>query len=122
MAVYKKTYRGYDGPLTPSWSRFLIIPRYAFEELHRSRFLTIFYLASFIFPLVCALLIYIQHNLSVLKIINAERMGQLISINSVKINLSVRKSTSRAIPATTLINTVTLPNLYYVVQPSPTPT
>jgi len=47
---------------------------------------------------------------------------QLIQINSVKINLSVRKGTSRAIPATTLINTVTLPNLYYVVQPSPTPT
>jgi len=48
--------------------------------------------------------------------------SQLIQINSIKINLSVRKGTSRAIPATTLINTVTLPNLYYVVQPSPTPT
>ena len=47
---------------------------------------------------------------------------QLIQINSIKINLSVRKGTSRAIPATTLINTVTLPNLYYAVQPSPTPT
>ena len=29
MAVYKKAYRGYDGPLTPAWSRFLVIPRYA---------------------------------------------------------------------------------------------
>jgi len=48
--------------------------------------------------------------------------SQLISINSVHINLSVRKSTNRSIPATTLTNTVTLPNLYYNVQPSPTPT
>ena len=48
--------------------------------------------------------------------------SQCLKINSIKINLSVRKGTSRAIPATTLINTVTLPNLYYAVQPSPTPT
>lgn len=48
--------------------------------------------------------------------------SQLIQINSIKINLSVRKGTSRTIPSTTLVNTVTLPNLYYVVQPSPTPT
>ena len=82
MAVYKKTYRGYDGPLTPAWSRFLIIPRYAFEDLYRSRFLTVFFLASFIFPFICALLIYVQHNLSVLKILNVDRMGQLIAVNS----------------------------------------
>jgi ABC-2 type transport system permease protein len=82
MAVYKKTYRGYDGPLTAAWSRFLVIPRYAFEDLHRSRFLTTFFIASLLYPLICALLIYVQHNLSVLKVINLERAQQLISINS----------------------------------------
>ena len=46
MAVYKKTYRPYEGGLTSSWSRFLVIPRYAFEDLRRSKFLTIFFLAS----------------------------------------------------------------------------
>ena len=55
MAVYKKTYRPYEGPLTASWSRFLVIRRYAFEDLRRSRFLTIFYLASFVYPLIAAL-------------------------------------------------------------------
>jgi hypothetical protein len=30
MAVYKKTYRPYEGALTPGWRRFLVIPRYAF--------------------------------------------------------------------------------------------
>ncbi len=74
MAVYKKTYRPYEGALTPSWSRFLVIPRYAFEDLHRSRFLTIFFIASFIYPLICALIIYVQHNASALQ--PAERAGR----------------------------------------------
>jgi len=65
MAVYRKTYRPYEGPLTPEWSRFLIIPRYAFEEMRRKRFLALFYLASFFYPLVCAIIIYVVHNLSV---------------------------------------------------------
>ena len=74
MAVYKKTYRPYEGALTPAWSRFLVIPRYAFEELHRSRFLTIFFIASFIYPLICALIIYVQHNASALNLLErAER-------------------------------------------------
>ena len=53
MAVYKKTYRPYDGELTATFTRFLVIPRYAFEEMRKSRFLTIFFIASFIYPLIC---------------------------------------------------------------------
>jgi ABC-2 type transport system permease protein len=83
MAVYKKTYRPYEGNMTPSWSRFLVITRYAFEDLHRSRFLNIFYIATFIYPLICALLIYIQHNASVLNLVGARNAGNIISINVV---------------------------------------
>jgi ABC-2 type transport system permease protein len=81
MAVYKKTYRPYDGALTSSWGRFLVIPRYAFEDMQRSRFLTIFYIASFIYPLICALLIYVQHNASALGLFGAQGANRLISIN-----------------------------------------
>ena len=81
MAVYKKTYRPYDGGLTPSWSRLLVIPRYAFEDLHRSRFLTIFFIASFIYPLICALIIYVQHNASALSLLGVQGANRLISIN-----------------------------------------
>jgi ABC-2 type transport system permease protein len=80
MAVYKKTYRPYDGGLTSSISRFLVIPRYAFEDLHRSRFLTIFFIASFIYPLICALIIYVQHNASVLALFGARDASRLINI------------------------------------------
>lgn len=69
MAVYRKTYCGYDGPLTPGWSRFLVLPRYVFEEMRRSRFLTMFYLVSMIYPLVCALLLYVNQNLNFLKLL-----------------------------------------------------
>jgi len=81
MAVYKKTYRPYDSELTSSVSRFLVIPRYAFEEMQKSRFLTIFFLASLIYPLVCALIIYVQHNVSALNLLGLQNANRLISIN-----------------------------------------
>src|SRR5690349_21446921 len=82
MAVYKKTYRPYDGALTASWSRFLVIPRYAFEDMRKSRFLTIFFLASFIYPLIAALIIYVQHNASALNLLGVQNANRLISINA----------------------------------------
>ncbi len=83
MAVYKKTYRPYDGKLTASWRRLLVIPRYAFEDLNRSRFLTVFFIASFIYPLVAALIIYVRHNASALTLLGAQGADRLISINVV---------------------------------------
>lgn len=81
MAVYKKTYRPYEGSLTPSWSRFLVIPRFAFEELHRSRFLTLFFLATFINPLICTLIIYVRHNASALGLLGIQGAERVIAIN-----------------------------------------
>jgi ABC-2 type transport system permease protein len=81
MAVYRHTYRGYTGALTPTWSRFLVLPRYAFEEMRRSRFLTMFFLVSMLYPLVCALIIYVEHNLSALKLLRANG-GDLITVNA----------------------------------------
>jgi ABC-2 type transport system permease protein len=49
--------------------------------LQRSKFLNTFFLASLIYPLICALLIYIQHNASVLQLLNAQSASRLISIN-----------------------------------------
>ncbi len=81
MAVYKKTYRPYEGGLTGSAGRFLVIPRYAFEDLHRSRFLNIFFLASMVYPLICALIIYVQHNVSALGLLGVQGANKLITIN-----------------------------------------
>jgi ABC-2 type transport system permease protein len=82
MAVYKKTYRPYEGALTASWKRFLVIPRYAFEDLHRSRFLMIFYIATFAYPLIAALIIYVEHDLSFLKALQVEGTARLIAVDA----------------------------------------
>jgi ABC-2 type transport system permease protein len=79
MAVFKHAYKGYDGPLTPAWSRFLILPRYAFEEMSRKRFYSMFFLVSMLAPLVFALIIYVEHNLSALKML---QIRDLIAIDA----------------------------------------
>lgn len=66
MAVYKKTYRRYEGALTPAWSRFLILPRYSFEEMRQSRFYVTFFWGALLPPLISALIIYLRHNTSAL--------------------------------------------------------
>ena len=78
MAVFKHAYKAYDGALTPSWSRFLILPRYAFEEMRRKRFYSMFFLVSMLAPLIFALIIYVEHNLSALKML---QVRDLIEIN-----------------------------------------
>jgi ABC-2 type transport system permease protein len=80
MAVYKRTYKGYEGGLTPSWSRFMILPRYSYARLFQSRFLLMFLVACAIYPIGVAGFIYIAHNLSFLKALNIGA-GQFLEVN-----------------------------------------
>lgn len=64
MAVYEQTYKRYAGPLTPEWSRFLIIPRHAFRSVFSSKLFTAFFVICFLPLLVEAILIYLHHNFS----------------------------------------------------------
>lgn len=70
MAVHKRSYRAYAGALTPTWSRFTIITRYAFRNLFRSRMLTAYFVCCFFYPLGCAVALYLNHNLSLLTTLN----------------------------------------------------
>lgn len=62
MAVHKRSYHSYAGELTPSWSRFLIVSRYAFQNVISSRALVFFFAICFFYPLGCALALYMNHN------------------------------------------------------------
>lgn len=64
MAVYEHGYKPYTGALTPDWSRFLIIPRHAYRDVFRSKFIVAFFAICFIYPLVAAILIYLHHNVN----------------------------------------------------------
>ncbi|HEY6392068.1 MAG TPA: hypothetical protein VIX89_12365 [Bryobacteraceae bacterium] len=80
MAVYKRSYRAYSGRLTPEWSRFYILTRYALGNLFRSKFLTAAFVMCFFGPLVCMVGIYLNHNASVLSLLHT-RANQIINVN-----------------------------------------
>lgn len=67
MAVYERKYRAYEGAKTPAWSRFLVLPRYAYEAVFASKLFVAFLVAAMIPTLVYGLLIYLPHNLGFLK-------------------------------------------------------
>lgn len=67
MAVYRRTYTSYSGPLTPAWSRFLVLFRYSRRKLFRSKLHTALYVLCFFYPLACLLVIYLAQNLSFLE-------------------------------------------------------
>jgi ABC-2 type transport system permease protein len=62
MAVYKQTYRDYDGPLTASWLRFFILSRFNFARLFQSKFLVLFMAVCLFYPIGCVAFIYITHS------------------------------------------------------------
>jgi ABC-2 type transport system permease protein len=62
MAVHKRAYRPYEGPLTSERFRFLVLPRYAFSELFQSRILMAYVVLCFVPFLVEAAGVYIAHS------------------------------------------------------------
>ena len=62
MAVYKRTYKAYHGPLTPAWSRFTVLSRYGLSTLFNSRPFTAYTVLCFLPFLVGLAYIYIVHS------------------------------------------------------------
>jgi ABC-type transport system involved in multi-copper enzyme maturation permease subunit len=81
MAVLERTYKRYEGRLTPEWSRFLIIPRHAYVDVFRSKLFTAFFALSFLYPLLCSILIYLHHNANILGI-KGLNVQQLLPIDA----------------------------------------
>ncbi len=82
MAVYKRSYHGYEGPVTPEWSRFAIIPRYAYQRLFKSKIMTAFFVLCFISPLVFLLLIYVANSFgSIAKLFGATDARSPITVD-----------------------------------------
>lgn len=62
MAVYKRTYKAYSGPLTPAWARFSVLTRYGLTRLFDSRMFTAYTVFCFL-PLLAGLVfIYFVHS------------------------------------------------------------
>src|SRR6266511_992145 len=81
MAVYEHIYKPYAGRFTPEWSRFLIIPRYAYGDVFKSKLFTAFFSICFLPLLVEAILIYLHHNVNALALLQVN-VRELIPIDA----------------------------------------
>jgi ABC-2 type transport system permease protein len=79
LAVYKRTYKGYAGPLTHPATRFLVLQRYAFRSVFKSRLLLMAYVACFIPGILMICVLYLNQNASVLALI--QQKAGFIKIN-----------------------------------------
>lgn len=70
MAVYERAYRPYAGPMTRERTRFLILAKYAFGDVFRSRLFTIVFALAFLPVAVAATYIYLLHNARALAALN----------------------------------------------------
>ncbi len=81
MAVYQHTYQQYAGPTTPLRSRFLILPRYAFQGVFQSKIFTVLFVLCFLPLLIETIIIYLHHNISFLEGFQV-RLADLLEINA----------------------------------------
>lgn len=82
MAVYERNYGRYQGALTPPWSRFTILPRYAAKDVFDSRMFVAFYALCFLLPFVGLLAIYLKHNLAALQLDFLQEIARNLPINA----------------------------------------
>ena len=62
MAVFRRGYQRYDGPLTGPVTRFMAIPRFAWSKILSQRFVVILLVLSLFWPLLCAGFIYVSNH------------------------------------------------------------
>src|SRR5262245_10598875 len=72
MSVYKRGYRRYAGPRTGPWSRFLVLPRYAWQRLYQRRLVLLLTIVAFVWPLLCAGFIYLTNHVELLQGLDPE--------------------------------------------------
>jgi len=81
MSVYERNYKPYLGERTATWSRFLVIPHYAYSEVFKNRLFISFLVACFVWPLALGVMIYLPHNASVLKLLQQSGAEGLFSFS-----------------------------------------
>ena len=62
MAVYKRGYQRYQGPVTGHWTRLLTLPRLAWQQLFEQRMMIVLLALSCLWPLLCGVFIYISNH------------------------------------------------------------
>src|SRR5687768_11713343 len=72
MAVYKRGYQRYAGPRTGRWTRFMVLPRYAWDRLYQQRLVILLTMLAFVWPLLCAGFVYLSNRMELLQGLDPE--------------------------------------------------
>ncbi len=78
MGLNERRYVPYAGPTTATWSRFLVLSRYALRDVLRERLVVLLLVVSGIYPLGAALLIYARYNLGFLALLNIQSADRFL--------------------------------------------
>lgn len=67
MAVYRRGYQRYQGPIKGRWARFMVLPRFAWRRLYQQRLVLLLTVFALICPLLFGVFIYVSNNAELLK-------------------------------------------------------
>ncbi|PIE02777.1 MAG: hypothetical protein CSA81_05525 [Acidobacteria bacterium] len=81
MSVYNRQYRLFKGPFTPILSRFLIIPRFAFKRVFKSKLFTSFFVLCFLPLLISGAMIYIYNNAAIIDMLGI-KISDMLTIDT----------------------------------------
>jgi len=83
MAVYKRRYNSYTGSLTPQWSRFFVLTRFALADLFKSRFFVLLLILCLIPLLFAAGYIFVANNKTLQLLMQASpEVGKLFKVEN----------------------------------------
>jgi len=82
--------------------RFLILPRYAYEQIFRFKIFTAFFVLCFLYPAGAAVFIYLHHNVKALQVLQLP-ISELVTIDSWFFMVSMIVQGGLALVMTTLI-------------------
>jgi ABC-2 type transport system permease protein len=72
MAVYRRGYQRYQGPIKGRWARFMVLPHFAWQRLYQQRQVLLLTVVAMIWPLLCGIFIYLSNNAELLKGVGQE--------------------------------------------------
>src|SRR5262245_15387074 len=81
MAVYKRGYQRYDGPLVGQWQRLLAFPRFAWRRLLGQRLVIIALMLSIIPNVVAATFIYLGNHQELWRGLGMRDAARLLDVN-----------------------------------------
>lgn len=81
MAVFKRGYERYEGPLTTPLARLLVLPRFAWESLLQQRIVVILFVLALFWPLLCGVFVYLSNHLDLLGGMEGNEISNMLKID-----------------------------------------